>query len=120
MSQESKAYICRTCRHMVIRQTFGIENGRHETWWACTNPQEIHFFGLPEREKDWEYTDCAAEDPNLEPWPEPLLGMVMGQEWHITRDQFKTYMIEAIPAILIAASLIVGIWISLLSGVSSA
>ena len=121
MSQTSSAYICPRCRHKVIRQTFGIENGLHETWWACLSDEETHFYGLPHREKDWEFTQFAAENPNLEPWPEeqPLKGMVAGQIQDAARDQVKTYIVEAIPAAVIAASLLIALWISLLSPVTA-
>src|ERR1035437_7230186 len=107
---------------MVVRQTLGTENGRHEIWSACTNPAETHFFGLPHREKDWEYTEFVAEDPQLEPWPndEPLNGMVAGQARRVTFDQLRIYIAEAIPAAVIAASLVAAILISLLSGTTPA
>jgi hypothetical protein len=120
MRKISKAYICSECRHKVVRQIFGTENGRHETWWACSGP-ETHFFGVPHREKDWEYPDSAAENPNLEPWleEEPMKGMVAAQGRDVTHDQVKTYVIEAIPATVIAAGLLAAIWISALSGATS-
>jgi len=64
-----RVYVCEKCGAKVIQQVLGDEPGRHEVSWCCINVDCSQCYGVPWREKDWEYPLAASLNVGLEPWP---------------------------------------------------